>query len=207
MHRFIHIPKNAGTSVRQWVYPMNYKDTDEELPEYIKDVGLDKHLPYCKLNKKARFVHQFAVVRNPWARVVSLYHEKRHPHTEPMSFLTFIHKLKDFTYDGHWWCNPPHKCFANQIDWLSISSVNSRYNKDTIQMLEVLPFNNLQINLQKYLGHQVFLNHLNRGHVLTNYKSFYNDFSKKMVAEHFERDIEHFGFKFETEATKNVWTA
>ena len=51
----------------------------------------------------------------------------------------------------------------------------------------------------------MFLEHLNKGHTLTNYKSFYNDFSRRMVAEHFEKDIEHFGFKFETEAAKNVY--
>jgi hypothetical protein len=71
-------------------------------------------------------------------------------------------------------------------------------------MIDVLPFDNLQVNLQQYLGHQVFLNHLNRGHILTNYKSFYNDYSKLKVAKHFAKDIEHFGFTFETEATRNI---
>ena len=195
MKRFIHIPKNAGTSIRPWVHPMDHNDTREELPDFIKNIGLDKHLPHSKLKPNSMFDDQFAIVRNPWARMVSLYHEKRHTHTEPMSFLTFISKLKDFTYDNHWWSNPPHKCFAQQLDWVSIN------NK---VMIDVLPFNNLQSNLQSYLGHQVFLNHLNRGHLLTNYKSFYNDHSKSEVAKHFEKDIEYFGFKFETEATRNV---
>ena len=72
-------------------------------------------------------------------------------------------------------------------------------------MIDVLPFNNLQENLEEYLGHQVFLEHLNKGHSFTNYKSFYNKYSREMVANHFIKDIEHFGFDFETEATRNFW--
>jgi hypothetical protein len=74
-------------------------------------------------------------------------------------------------------------------------------------MIDVLPFNNLQENLSEYLGHQVFLEHLNRGELFTNYKSFYNDYSKLKVANHFAKDIEHFGFTFETEASRNVYRA
>ena len=196
MKRFIHIPKNAGTSIRPWVHPMTYQDTREELPEYITKIGMDKHLPHSKLKPNSMFDSQFAIVRNPWARMVSLYHEKRHPDTKPMSFLTFISNLDHFTYDGHWWCNPPHKCFAQQLDWVSIN--------DKV-MIDILPFDNLQVNLQRYLGHQVFLNHLNRGHMLTNYKSFYNNYSKLKVAKHFAKDIEYFGFTFETEASRNVY--
>ena len=96
MKRFIHIPKNAGTSIRSWVSPMDYNDTKEELPEYIKSIGMDKHLPHSKLKPNSMFDSQFAVVRNPWARMVSLYHEKRHPDTKPMSFLTFISNLNHF---------------------------------------------------------------------------------------------------------------
>ena len=75
MKRFIHIPKNAGTSIRPWVHPMNYKDTKEKLPEFLIEFGLDKHLPHSKLKPNSMLDDQFAIVRNPWARVVSLYHE------------------------------------------------------------------------------------------------------------------------------------
>ena len=51
----------------------------------------------------------------------------------------------------------------------------------------------------------MFLEHLNKGHSLTNYKSFYNKYSREMVANHFIKDIEYFGFDFETEATRNFW--
>ena len=74
MKRFIHIPKNAGTSIRPWVHPMNYKDTKEKLPEFLIEFGLDKHLPHSKLKPNSMLDDQFAIVRNPWARVVSLYH-------------------------------------------------------------------------------------------------------------------------------------
>ena len=94
MKRFIHIPKNAGTSVRPWVYPMSYKDTKQGLPEFIKKIGLDKHLPHSKLKPDSMFDDQFAIVRNPWARVVSLYHEMARlrdiPDFENTEYYTFI---------------------------------------------------------------------------------------------------------------------
>ena len=211
MKRFIHIPKNAGTSVRPWVYPMSYKDTKQGLPEFIKKIGLDKHLPHSKLKPDSMFDDQFAIVRNPWARVVSLYHEmarlrdipdfeNTEYYTWEMSFLTFISKIKDFNYEDHWWCNPPHKCFANQVDWLVL-------HRKTEPLVQALPFDNLQTNLKSILGHQVFLQWLNRSKFAGNYKDYYNDYSKRIVAEHFGRDIEYYGFKFETEATKNVYRA
>ena len=88
---------------------MNYKDTKEKLPEFLIEFGLDKHLPHSKLKPNSMLDDQFAVVRNPWARVVSLYHEmarlrdipdfkNTEYYTWEMSFLTFISKIKDFNY-------------------------------------------------------------------------------------------------------------
>ena len=65
----------------------------------------------------------------------------------------------------------------------------------------------IETNLKGILGHQVFLQWLNRSKFAGNYKDYYNDYSKRIVAEHFGRDIEYYGFKFETEATKNVYRA
>ena len=89
----------------------------------------------------------------------------------------------------------------NQVDWLVL------HRTVTEPLVQALPFDNLQTNLKGILGHQVFLQWLNRSKFASNYKDYYNDYSKRIVAEHFGRDIEYYGFKFETEATKNVYRA
>ena len=79
---FIHIPKNAGTAISQsgLVVPVIfdyisdfYRRIEESLG--VSHSALYKHLPYSYIdpNILKQFNRRFAVVRNPWARAVSMY--------------------------------------------------------------------------------------------------------------------------------------
>lgn len=82
---FVHIPKNAGTSIYNCL-----KDSDKHnIPKWSRGA----HLPHSYLLSRAKLYEfkpeiQFCVVRNPYDRFISIYHhvQKR--------MLRFCKKLK-----------------------------------------------------------------------------------------------------------------
>ena len=95
---FIHIPKNAGTSIRNSLDIQGYdkRVVRRRYPHYtcqeIKD--------YCG-NKVWNTFHKVSVVRNPYERMVSYYHfhkspQYRHPATaQKMEFSEWLHNGLD----------------------------------------------------------------------------------------------------------------
>lgn len=86
---FIHIPKNAGTSIRR---ALDFKafDAIDKKHRIERDPALANHFPYARIEKLIRETKSpvtlanltsFMVVRNPWERMVSLYfHRMRKLH-------------------------------------------------------------------------------------------------------------------------------
>jgi hypothetical protein len=107
---FIHIPKNAGTSLMKALEPHAKKS---DLTHFLR-AKKTKHQTYADvldLNNKVggwksffkpnlENYFKFAVVRNPFDRMVSLYHYLQKPHVRPdlntdISFIEFLRELKD----------------------------------------------------------------------------------------------------------------
>ena len=79
---FLHIPKNAGTSIEYWLKEncdgdVYADDLRHAYPELLKPLFYD-------------FGWTFAVTRNPWDRVVSWYKFFRHQDRMPVSFEDYI---------------------------------------------------------------------------------------------------------------------
>jgi len=96
-HRFIfiHVGKAAGSSVQNALEPYAHKPEQYLMNRLLATVGI--HVNYCTNYKKKRFRNhaiartvrgqlpsrvydeffKFAFVRNPWDRLVSLYHFMR----------------------------------------------------------------------------------------------------------------------------------
>ena len=101
---FIHIPKTAGYSITMWlsinfkeiVKPVNYKEFDESIN------------PTChpSLNMIDIDTETFAVVRNPWDRVVSLwaFWNTNYPQ-EYVNFETFVNNLHTYKFGKEAWFN------------------------------------------------------------------------------------------------------
>jgi hypothetical protein len=172
---FIHVPKAAGTSVRnalklsgEIVTPRNvyYHATSEEIP------------------KKYSSFHSFGVARNPWDRAASFYfwnkeYRERSGQKQPWSFEEFV---ENGGYDE------PN--FYPCAKWLT--GVNT-----------VLRFETLDEDFWRFCACNS-IPHKKLRHVRpskyrpknANYSELYNDKTRDLVEARFREDIEKFGYTF-----------
>tara|TARA_R100000697_G_scaffold29352_1_gene38767 strand:+ start:580 stop:1179 length:600 start_codon:yes stop_codon:yes gene_type:complete len=185
---FIHIPKNAGTSLinKLSLYPHGHYDWRTH-PKF--------NGPY----------HKFSIVRNPWDRVVSCYefakmeksywHSKddhtKHPDYDLCHSLTFKEcvrllqeKPNKFTHPG--WKNQ-HTYIVNDEDKVVVDSVLKMENLDTElnNLFRKLGINE-NVNIPK-------TNTSNRG----NYKDYYDKESIEIIKDIYQKDINFFNYEFD----------
>ncbi|HAV11938.1 MAG TPA: hypothetical protein DCX06_00370 [Opitutae bacterium] len=73
-HVFIHIPKNGGTALVEALMPFNpYKEVKKRRPnrDFVGHLTYRETTPLMTTNFTVRY---FCIIRNPWSRMVSLYH-------------------------------------------------------------------------------------------------------------------------------------
>jgi len=190
---FIHIPKNAGGSVRQAIIALGGS----------KPGGVHQHAPAITL-RNLNPVHydslfSFAIVRNPWDRVWSMYKfaldrkGKGHP-TVGNSFDEFLFKAKYIHPWNKTFCNPNVPAQRrSQLEWITdehgeiIVRHIIRYETLEQGLCEVYD----QTNLPPLT--------LTRNHSTSQKVPYTEAFSQDgidFVAEHFAKDIETFGYKF-----------
>ena len=88
---FTHIPKNAGTSISQWF--MEHVPDAQEMPHTLKH-----HTPHHVHTRPHNNYDYFAVVRNPYDRLLSQYHfhlEKYEQYLGRKSQLRFKQSFQD----------------------------------------------------------------------------------------------------------------
>lgn len=208
---FIHIPKNAGISVSKNcpAIPVSEglisADVKNEIqnrnPIFYRD--FIKHVPYYHLDKQvlSQSDRVMAIVRNPWSRLVSMYHyvDRIRPDTistsydqKKISFDEYLNRMDNFEMSPFHYCNHPYDQWGNQLDWIP-------------EHIDILRYENLQEDIQSYFGNNVQLTKENVGNYEKDYKEHYNEEQKEKVARWFNRDIERWGFTFESGATKNYW--
>lgn len=184
---FIHIPKTAGTSITRWldedIITQNCHHTVRQYSEILQD-------QYPSFFK-------FAIVRNPWDRMLSLYkyymsydlvavHKTyqhnllKAPKKEP--FLTWLKKM-----DGHKFVG------RTQLSFLTDGDNNT--NVDFVGKFENLEAdlitisNKIQIPLPPTMFHELPTKH-------KHYRDEYDEETKNMVDIAFKDDIDHFDYKF-----------
>ncbi|MEA1989603.1 MAG: sulfotransferase family 2 domain-containing protein, partial [Pseudomonadota bacterium] len=147
------------------------------------EIGIDKW------NSKLKF----AIVRNPWDKVVSHYHyrvktNQTQLRDKPIPFKEWV-KL---TYGEQvpFYFNHP-EMFIPQLDWITDKEGN-------IIVDEVIRFENLEQefhDVMKKLSLNLYLPHVNstkRG----SYRDYYDEETAEIVRSWFMRDIEYFKYTY-----------
>lgn len=224
---FVHIPKNAGLTVRRgltkYIVTCNRNtlisnEYARNLERAMRSAGEHEgyeHARWRDISKKLTGAYRaFAIVRNPWMKVGSRYMyglrsvEKGRARKGymPNSFEQFIEERLVYGNKKFYWHRPTRGWYP-QLDHV----VNER--GDVI--CDILRFEHVEDDLRAYfkIPANVAIKSSNNHHRRTHdpkydidYKTLYTDKTIQTVADWYKTDIETFGFDFDTAATKHVWT-
>lgn len=199
---FIHIPKTAGTSVKKALRA-------REIPENANEDTYADHLSrggvICTTHSAPKelpahpFFDQaftFAVVRNPWDRMLSYWwYIKTISHThDPQwvfdDFEEFCGKLAERRKDEAWGRGlNARQRLANQFEWLQDAGL------DVMLRFESLSEGWDELRA-KIGGDYPGLPVENRFHEQFNYKTMYSPTARDLVAEACRDDIEYLSYEF-----------
>jgi len=201
---FIHVPKSAGSSVTNIIGHIDGTTELTDQPLYLHALTFSPHVPALQMkavlaNKEWEARWKFAVVRNPWDRMTSIYRYVNRPfkldkwfgeewekvQAKITTFTDFVYNY-DMTGLGVWWFD--HR--TPQIRWAE--GVDSIFKAEEMNVLEKeLESRGYPLKIPQ---HNVSL--LPQDHEPNFYRTYYNDETRALVAEWFAEDIELFGYEF-----------
>jgi hypothetical protein len=199
-YHFIHIPKNGGNSVRAALRKRGDVSMSRPYHYRHKDIA----------DEVGRNLQFFCIIRNPWSRTASRYvfarqnarewatDDPRKQYIEKAGFENFVRDQEVFDipeHPGQPWMGPMNSWF-NQLEWIR--------NEDNEVVCDCLRLENLQEDISTYFGNFIALPRANVTKERYDYRQMYTDELIDLVARTFEEDVSHFGFTFESGATKNI---
>lgn len=213
---FIWIPKVAGTSIFHFFGKFGMRNHFRKpLPKMIHGFITINHwgaeaLMKKKILNKEYFsrAFKFCFVRNPWDRMVSLYfylkREGIFSIVEPQKQITFnqfVERVKDgvtgltdeVPYPGFFHLHKFSQCYP-QAGW--IFDENGKIIVDFVGRYEQLQenFNTLLKMIGSDAKNLTLPYHNRTSH--RSYHQYYDDYSRKMVANIYKQDIELFKYQF-----------
>ena len=202
---FIHTPKSGGSSIEQVLLQTELSLSDEHfkdvmwsdnLDEEIKKkflIGKTKRRQYAPQHHTTKMLKtefpdrfknyfKFTFVRNPWDKVVSewLYFKKidsEYTFGFKQSINNKSYWCKPYPYEEHCWFQTQ---FALECDYIGRFE-NLQEDFNTICDKIGIP--------QQQLPHVNKTNH-------KHYTEYYDEETRKIVAEKYAKDIEYFGYEF-----------
>ena len=207
-YRFIfsHIPKCGGTSILNFFYE---KDKTNFIREYDK---LGDHKTFFEYQKKFprkfKSYFKFCFVRNPFDRCVSLYYFRKQRANEiiklnqilPAHWPT-IDEINKYSFKDMVKKSVDLKCNNQNTHFLEVGCRNGWWLSDEmVQKVNFIgKFENLQEDFnivcdkigisRQNLPHSNSTNH-------KHYTEYYDDETRKIVANAYAKDIEYFGYEF-----------
>ncbi len=187
---FVHIPKNAGNSIR----PVCRKENIKVITHNIR--RRNKRLLADYRGKKN--IHAFCVSRNPYDRVVSAYfyllNNKKHKHdiAERKIFIEPHDGFHDFVKNGLQEAAKNQLHFLPQVFWI-------KNNSGSPEIETVLRMENLQNDFDRFCKK---MNLKSRQLELTNtsgrkhWKNYYNSEIQRIVSEIYYQDFDFFNYDF-----------
>ena len=176
---FIHIPKNAGTSIETFFENSSFRiqPNKHDTAHEIKRKFPNAYNSYSKL----------AIIRNPYDRMVSWYfylerqalkHVKDYGRSinnyNIIEFKKWIDEPLQFWYDPIHYLDPQHT-------WLD-------------ETVKIIKFENLNEELNKFFGEKIDLPIINK----TNHKHYLNYYNKRslnIVYNRYKEDFKKYNYK------------
>jgi len=189
----VHIPKTAGTSIRNTLgmYPAR-----KARPE----LGFKQHLTAKEIISivgKPQWdqAFTFAMVRNPWDRMVSNYHyrKKKIGFVEKGWDIAFSDYVHGAIGQGELPYDPSSKFLMPQVEWLK--DEQGEICVDFIGRYESVQsdFKSIKKKARRWAPDLFTHNQSTRKR---DYKDYYDADTKKLVADFYKSDIEFFGYGF-----------
>ncbi len=221
---FLHVPKCAGTSIRVafGAYVDDLQDfedvdrADREATGRVRDPAYANHLPFWGVENlidtvgilaltpaRVAGMRKIMVVRNPWARMVSLYNHRLAklnlvaPDGRPRNTPEDIH-VAELGFKP-WLLTTPSdgdKVLTRVPQAAWGTSSDGTFVADTVLRMERFPFDWNELCATLGFG-DVKLPHMLTGNGQSlNYRDHYDEETLAHVALYFEEDIERFGYRF-----------
>lgn len=192
--RFIKNPHLTILQIRDGLYPyflVQQLGSNRSFPTDRNTILSDQEI---REKAKSTFENffKFSSVRNPWARVASLYNRKEGSTSKDiMSFEEFCEQIR-FASDT---CFHPTRC-ENQLDW--ITDENGELAVDYVLRLE--NFDDCLDEIEELTNGRLGLasrkKNVNEGSFSDRYREFYNQRTRNLIGDLFQKDIEFFGYDF-----------
>ena len=206
---FVHIAKTGGTSIRAALRWYRWKDP-YRIPQFLcsRISSLSHHRLGCKIPRHAKGVaayemlprdlfnelFKFAFVRNPWDLQVSSYHhiQRERPH--------LLKGIKDFEAFLRWKLDParPYQYIIDtsiELQSEYLIDLNGNIIVDFIGRYERLE-EDFQEACDRIGIKAPKLPHRRQAKDRTAYQEYYTDEAVELIARHFRRDVEMFGYSF-----------
>jgi|TARA_Y100000310_G_scaffold337028_1_gene423059 hypothetical protein len=192
---FIHIPKNAGTSVE--IFFM----ADERKPEAGKHA--EKHdtieMIKNKFSNEYETYKKFAIVRNPYDRMVSWYFHLKKEAEKDYAGIWKGFKItieKSFPFDFAEWVKDPFKTLYTKwkLSGETSNLLNNHQHVWVDETVNILKYENLNKELNDFLKRRIDLPRKNESSH-DHYLKYYDKHSLDIVYERYKEDFEKFNYK------------
>ena len=219
MKLFIHIPKNGGMTIRDSeIFAdkilvvnkhmiQNFKRFRDVMRSYgERDTKGVEHARWRDVNaNRTSQVQSFAIVRNPWSKVVSRYLFAKQAVQRNLLKPDYANtnSLDAFIEERHKWIDKDLTWYRAirgwhpQMDHVTDTAGNVK--------CDILRLEHLNTDAVKYFGIEEMPRARNVTSIKENYKDLYNPVTIQIIADWYKKDIDYWGFDFDTSATKNYW--
>lgn len=194
---FIHIQKTGGTSLMDVLA----REVPDLKPLCFKHDGAKEGILKLGENEWKKY-YKFAIVRNPWDRLVSWYSMiintpekvaklREYARNNARNFEEFLlnctSDISDF--DG------TQSFVKNQLDYLLDSQ--GKLSVDYIGRFEDLE-KSCNLFIEKIgLGRKINLPHVNHSSTHLHYSTYYTEKTRNIAKERFSKDIDYFKYEFQ----------
>jgi len=187
---FVHVPKTAGNAIE---CALPKCDRIKRKKQFRQMVPREKHILLKDINKDGLFA--FGFVRNPWDRMVSLYHFRTQKDNQNNKFDQ--QRLRDYGFEKSLltgilgennppWDQPELNMTNDAMTWLEGCDYIGRFEslqKDFDTICNKIGLGKIELDHTNSSRHD-------------NYRKYYTPEMIEYVAETHKQTIERFGYEF-----------